>query len=45
MIEVWLGYDLRYGKYVVKSLNSDGDQYVETIEVSPIMQVPVISVG
>ena len=23
MIEVWLGYDLKYGKYVVKSHNSD----------------------
>ena len=31
---------------MVKSLNSDvGDQYVEAIEVSPMVQVLVISVG
>ena len=31
---------------MVKSQNSDdGDQYVEAIEVSPMVQVPVISVG
>ena len=46
MIEVWLGYDVKYGKYEVKTLNSDdGDQYVEAIEVSPMVQVPAISTG
>ena len=44
--EVCLGYDVKYGKYEVKSLNSDdGDQYVETIQVSPMIQVSAISVG
>ena len=46
MIEVCLGYDVKYGKYEVKSLTSDdGDQYVETIQVSPMIQVSAISVG
>ena len=46
MIEVCLGYDVKYGNYEVKSLNSDdSDQYVEVIEVSSMMQVPAISVG
>ena len=41
MMEVWLGYDVKYGKYEVKSLNSDdGDQYVEAIEVSPMVLSP-----
>ena len=32
MIDVCLEYDVKYGKYEVKFLNSDdGDQYVETI--------------
>ena len=42
MIEICLGYDVKYGKI----LNSDeGDQYVEVIKVSSMMQVPTISVG
>ena len=46
MADVCLGYDVKYGKYEVKSLNSDdGDQYVEVIQVSSITQVPAISVG
>ena len=31
MIEVCLGYDVKYGQYEVKSLNSDDDdQYVKS---------------
>ena len=46
MIEACLGYDVKYGKYEVKSLNSDdGDQYVETIKVRPMIQVSAISIG
>ena len=37
-------FDVKYGKYEVKSLNSDdGDQCVETIQVSPMIQVLAIS--
>ena len=46
MIEVCLGYDVKYGKYEVKFLNSDFcDQYVEVMEVSSMTQVPAMSVG
>ena len=46
MIQVWLGYDVKYGKYEVKSLNSDdGDQYVEAIEMHLMVQVLAISIG